>query len=93
MEVATGHAGFTQHESPHLLAFLLIEIQLRLTTTGKTVKSSIPQFFKLVPVRSGFACIYANLSGRTALNLKAPLSSAEVLIFDNLVVDNLKDGI
>lgn len=83
-----GSRGFIPAREPAILAFLLIEIQLRLTVTGKTVKSSIPKVFELVPVRSGLHFFSANLSGRTALNLKATFGSPEVMIFDNLVVDN-----
>ena len=80
--------AYSPAREPHLLAFLLIEIQLRLTTTGKTVKSSIPQDFKLVPVRSGFAYLLCEPFSSNRSQFESTLGSAEVMIFDNLVVDN-----
>lgn len=67
--------------------FFKIEIQLRLTTTEQTVKSSIPQksssWHRFVLTSQ----IIANQSGQTALNLRAIVGrDSGGMIFDNLVV-------
>jgi len=65
-----------------------------LTTTDKTVKSSIPNSFELEPVCFDFRQFLRELVKPNRSQFESGVRhDSGVMIFDNLVVDNLKDGI
>ena len=88
VEVATGHAGLIPSTRAPFIGLSFNRDSAAVDGNRENSKIVDSPRFKLVPVRSGFAYLLCEPFSSNRSQFESALGSAEVMIFDNLVVDN-----